>query len=60
LPTTGGTIYVRLWSLIAGVWQANDYTYTAANGSKAVMISPAPGSTLTDSSTHSPGLPERA
>jgi hypothetical protein len=46
LPTTGGTLYVRLWSLIGGVWQANDYSYTAANGVKAVMISPAPGSTV--------------
>jgi hypothetical protein len=46
LPATGGTIYVRLWSQIGGVWQANDYTYTGANAAKAVMTSPATGSTL--------------
>jgi hypothetical protein len=28
IPTTGGTLYVRLYSLIAGAWQYNDYTYT--------------------------------
>ena len=28
LPATGGTIYVRLYSLIDGAWQFNDYTYT--------------------------------
>jgi hypothetical protein len=31
LPTDGSTLYVRLWSLIAGAWQVHDYTYTAAN-----------------------------
>ena len=30
LPTTGQPLYVRLWSMIAGVWQFTDYTYTAA------------------------------
>ena len=29
LPTNGGTLYVRLSSLISGTWQSNDYTYTA-------------------------------
>ena len=29
LPTNGGAVYVRLWSLINGVWQYNDYTYVA-------------------------------
>jgi hypothetical protein len=28
IPTTGGTLYVRLYSLIGGAWQSNDYTYT--------------------------------
>ena len=27
LPAAGGTIYVRLYSLIDGVWQYNDYSY---------------------------------
>ena len=30
LPTAGQPVYVRLWSLISGAWQFNDYTYTAA------------------------------
>jgi hypothetical protein len=30
LPTNGSTVYVRLWSLIGGAWQWNDYTYIAA------------------------------
>ena len=30
LPTDGRTLYVRLWSMLGGVWQFNDYTYTAA------------------------------
>ncbi len=47
LPTDGRTLYVRLWSLIAGAWQFNDYTYTAAGTSqKAAMTAPAPTSTL--------------
>jgi hypothetical protein len=29
LPTNGSTLYVRLFSLINGLWQYNDYTYTA-------------------------------
>ena len=29
LPANGSTIYVRLWTLLAGVWQYNDYSYTA-------------------------------
>jgi hypothetical protein len=29
LPTNGSTVYVRLWSLIAGTWEYNDYTLTA-------------------------------
>ena len=28
IPTTGGTLYVRLYSLISGAWQYVDYTYT--------------------------------
>ncbi len=53
LPTNGQTLYVRLWSLISGSWQVNDYTYTAATvsaGAKAVMTSPSNGATLTGSS----------
>jgi serine protease len=51
IPAGGGTIYVRLWTLIAGLWQYNDYSYTAAAlGTKAAMISPVPGSVLAGSS----------
>ena len=32
IPTSGGTIYVRLWTYLNGVWQFNDYTYVAAGG----------------------------
>jgi hypothetical protein len=52
LPIDGRTVYVRLWSLINGVWVWNDYTYSSptANGTeKARMTTPAPSSTLTAS-----------
>jgi trimeric autotransporter adhesin len=48
LPRNSSAVYVRLWSLIGGIWSYNDYTYTAANP-KAQMVSPVPGSTLTSS-----------
>ena len=46
LPANGATIYVRLWTLIAGAWQYNDYTYTEAATVKATMATPAQGSVL--------------
>ena len=48
LPADGRTLYVRLWSVIAGVWQFTDYTYTAVSGASArgELTTPAPGSTL--------------
>ncbi|MCG6114915.1 MAG: S8 family serine peptidase [Mesorhizobium sp.] len=49
LPATG-TLNVRLWSYINSAWQYNDYTYTMNAGTKAVMSSPTPGSTITNSS----------
>jgi hypothetical protein len=48
LPMDGRIIYVRLWSLIFGAWQYNDYTY--ADGQIAVMTSPPPGSVLSSDS----------
>ena len=30
LPVNGAAIYVRLWSLLGGVWVYTDYTYAAA------------------------------
>jgi serine protease len=51
MPITGGTVYVRLGSLIAGVWQYNNYTYAAYNGGlRAVMTSPVDTSALTAAS----------
>ncbi|MCX7825764.1 MAG: hypothetical protein N2689_09420, partial [Verrucomicrobiae bacterium] len=54
LPVDGRTIYVTLWSLINGAWQSNAYiftAYTAPAPTKAVMVSPSPGSTLTSATT---------
>jgi hypothetical protein len=28
IPSNGATVYVRLWSLLQGVWQSSDYTFT--------------------------------
>jgi sugar lactone lactonase YvrE len=51
LPTSGVTVYARLWSLINRQWQTTDYTYTEAGTPVlAAMTSPAPGSVLTGSS----------
>lgn len=51
LPTDGRTIYATLWSYICGAWQSNSYSYHAGGctGAKAVMLSPANGSTLSSS-----------
>ena len=29
LPANGSTIFARLWTLVAGVWEFNDYTYVS-------------------------------
>jgi hypothetical protein len=51
IPTNGGIVAVRLWTLLGGVWQYNDYSYTASGtGTKAVMSTPTPGSTLSGAS----------
>ena len=51
IPTDGSTVYARLWSLLNGGWQYNDYTYTASltTPARAQMVAPAPSSTLTSS-----------
>jgi hypothetical protein len=49
LPTYGQTIYATLGSLIGGVWQYANYTYTEA-GTPAALTSPKPGSVLPGSS----------
>ncbi|GIU78718.1 MAG: hypothetical protein KatS3mg005_1956 [Bryobacteraceae bacterium] len=62
LPADGSTLYVRLWSLIQGSWQFNDYVFTASGtqpaAQKGQLTSPAPGSTLSGPSvtfTWTPG-----
>lgn len=52
LPSSGGTIYVSLWSQINGAWQTPvNYVFQACNGcpaeSRALLVSPGPGSSLT-------------
>ncbi|MBI5688282.1 MAG: peptidylprolyl isomerase, partial [Verrucomicrobia bacterium] len=50
VPATGGQVYARLWSFINGEWQYNEYGYTAPTPAKAVMTSPANGSTNSSAS----------
>jgi 6-phosphogluconolactonase (cycloisomerase 2 family) len=52
LPTDGSAVYVTLYTLIAGSWTANGYTYTAFNstGGLAAMQTPPPGTKLSGSS----------
>jgi hypothetical protein len=51
IPAGGGTLYARLYSLINGVWQYTDYTFTeSGTPAKAVLTAPTPGSTLTGTS----------
>ena len=50
VPLNGQTIYVRLFSVIGGGWQFNDYTYTAGTGQIAALTTPAPQSLLPGSS----------
>jgi hypothetical protein len=52
LPTSGATIYVRLWTVINGTtYLYNNYTYTEFTQSAAAITSPMPGSVLTSAST---------
>lgn len=61
LPVNGSSVYVRLWSLIGGLWQYIDYKFHAAGGSQGVLLMPAvggtlPGSTATFRWTAGPGV----
>src|SRR6185436_7875064 len=53
LPASSAPVYVRLWSLVDGVWQSMDYTYATAGAqpAPAEMIWPPPGSTLSSTAT---------
>ena len=48
LPTDGRVLYVRLYSLIGGVYSFRDFTYTSATlvAAPAILTSPASGATL--------------
>jgi hypothetical protein len=50
LPTNGGKIYARLYTILNGATVYNDYTYTAMSVSLAKLTAPAPSSTLTSNS----------
>src|SRR5205085_2554605 len=57
LPSNGGTLWVRLWTLISGAWQFNDYSYTACSiscgsSAAAALTSPTPGNALTSSTVN--------
>ena len=43
LPANGVQFYARLYSLINGTWQYNDYVYTEGGSPRAVLTSPTPG-----------------
>jgi hypothetical protein len=52
IPTSGGTLYARLSSLVNSQWVYTDSTFSeAATAAAAVITSPTPGSTLPTSST---------
>jgi hypothetical protein len=50
IPTNGGTVFVRLYSLINGAWQFTDYTFNESGGppTPAALTSPT-GTTLAGS-----------
>jgi hypothetical protein len=43
VPSSGATVYARLWSEINNAWLYNDYVYTESPGAAAVLTTPAPG-----------------
>jgi uncharacterized repeat protein (TIGR01451 family) len=51
LPATGVPVYARLWTFLPAPvgWVYFDYTYAAVTGVRAEITTPAPGSTLADS-----------
>jgi hypothetical protein len=50
LPTTGVTLYARIWSFIGGSWQFTDRQFRAFETGLATMTSPVDDSTLGGSS----------
>jgi hypothetical protein len=51
VPTDGTDIYVTLHSLINGAWKVNNYIFTAADTTKAVLTTPVDGSVVTADTT---------
>ena len=52
IPTSGVTVYARLFSRINGTWQTSDYTFTeSGTPTPAVLTAPTVGSTLASSAT---------
>lgn len=51
IPEDKRVVYATLWSMINGVWQPRDYSYTAPVEPPAEMLSPAPETTLSTSAT---------
>src|SRR5207249_11358028 len=49
LPTAGGTVYVRLWSTVGGVWIYTDYVFETLNGAGAALLTAPQGPGLTSS-----------
>ena len=52
IPVDGSTLYVKLWTLLGGVWQSSDYTYKtgSATSSKAAIQIPASATVLSGAS----------
>ncbi len=61
LPTDGSNVHVRLWSLIDGLWQFNDYTFKAAPSrlSKRPLPRPRPAPRSLPPRSPSSGAPAR-
>lgn len=51
LPVDGRTVFVRVYSKFPTGWALRDYQYTAVTVTKAALTSPAPGSSLTSTSS---------
>jgi hypothetical protein len=49
LPIDGRTLFIRLTTVFGTVVQVNDYTVKALNAVSSVLLTPAPGSVLTNS-----------
>ena len=46
LPADGSQVFVRLWFMLRGEWQSEDFVYTAVSPGTPALTSPEPGSVL--------------